>query len=694
VGKTTVCTAVAQAWSGETWHLSAERISDPRSLRATLAEEMRIDKGDPATAMKARTGGLVVVDDATSPDVVAPFVDGLPCAVLLAAPGALGARAEQVFVVPPLPKTDAAVVFRRLSDSVRPGVILDDAVVARIVDQLDGVPLALELAAARLRLLSPAKLADRLEVPGRGVALALDASLALLTSAERSALFRLAHFCGPFSVEEAEILLELPNPIDPLDVVDGLVQAGLALPLGDGLRLVRPVRTAALRMAAKHGEAFQSAARAHAAVVGRERRWQTVALDRFGDVLVALRTGDGAAAADAAQFVAATGLRRGRLTEAQHALGRCLERHDLDDLSRARVQLAAAGLAIEHGRLDEASALLDACSAVLTDGASALDVGFFTACLHLATGGLAQAAQGFGAVAEACTDRPLFALRATINGGVALSRHGLLTDAQLAYDHALAMATELGDERRMAVVLCHRGIVDARLGFFERSEEGLRSALELYGEEHPGLAAIAQLNLGSMLRRTGQQEAAKPLLEQAVAALERTGHWVYSGAALHEVGLLATGAKTLGAGRDLFHRALLRLPREGSLRVMVLADLAETLWLLGDRDVAMRMGQQAMELASSEGVWPQARASALATTGLLERQDGPLARAVQAAEQAGDRLSTAQVLAKRAWVAAQTGDKAAPLHLDQARNVLDGLTLGAAAPALVALAWAEAALQA
>ena len=86
-------------------------------------------------------------------------------AVLATSRGDAGSGGEQVWPVPPLPVEEATVLFvdrarsnRADSPTRRPPL----GVVADICRRLDGLPLAIELAAARTRAMSPAEVADRL----------------------------------------------------------------------------------------------------------------------------------------------------------------------------------------------------------------------------------------------------------------------------------------------------------------------------------------------------------------------------------------------------------------------------------------------------------------------------------------------------------------------------------------------------
>ncbi len=156
--------------------------------------------------------------------------------------------------------------------SVIPGFSIDEenaSPVASIVSKVDGLPLAIELAAARLRMLSPKALSERLtrsldalgtgaaDVPGRQKTLdaAIDWSYQLLTREEQTLFCRLCVFLGGFTVESAqEVAVEEGDVVDQLMV---LVENSLVLPAqgGDGrLRMLAPIREFGLRRLIESGE--------------------------------------------------------------------------------------------------------------------------------------------------------------------------------------------------------------------------------------------------------------------------------------------------------------------------------------------------------------------------------------------------------------------------------------------------------
>ena len=144
---------------------------------------------------------------------------------------------------------EAPRLFVERARSARPNFTLDEAMavhVRAICQRLDGIPLAIELAAARIRTVPVDRLARDLDdafrvlTGGSRTAMArqqtLLASIAwsvdLLDDVERAVLRRLAVFLGPFTLEAAELVAadgELVTLYDVLDLVSRLVDKSLVL---------------------------------------------------------------------------------------------------------------------------------------------------------------------------------------------------------------------------------------------------------------------------------------------------------------------------------------------------------------------------------------------------------------------------------------------------------------------------------
>ena len=186
---------------------------------------------------------LLIVDNCEHVlDHVAPLVAaveaGAPEATVLATSREpLGLAGEVVRRVPSLdPETEAVQLFAERAASASDGFVLDDSnreVVTAICVRLDGIPLAIELAAARVRALSPAEILARLDdrfrllrSSGRGgherhqtLLATVTWSVQLLTADERCLFERLSVFAGSFSLADAEAVCGI-DPLNQLEVVD------------------------------------------------------------------------------------------------------------------------------------------------------------------------------------------------------------------------------------------------------------------------------------------------------------------------------------------------------------------------------------------------------------------------------------------------------------------------------------------
>jgi predicted ATPase/DNA-binding CsgD family transcriptional regulator len=139
---------------------------------------------------------------------------------------------------------EAVQLFVQRAKAAKPGFELTEANrldIAKICVRLDGLPLAIELAAARSKLLSPSALLERLsnrlemlvggarDLPARQQTLrnTIDWSYDLLTEVEKTLFARLAVFSGGWSLEAAERVCSAGLPVSVLDILAGLVDQGL-----------------------------------------------------------------------------------------------------------------------------------------------------------------------------------------------------------------------------------------------------------------------------------------------------------------------------------------------------------------------------------------------------------------------------------------------------------------------------------
>ena len=164
--------------------------------------------------------------------------------VLATSREALGIKGERAWLVPALPLADALELFVERARDFAGGFELTDrnrASVEEICTRLDGIPLAIELAAARIRVLSPEQLRDRLNdafrllkspartpIPRhRTLAAAIDWSYDLLTEPERLLFQRVSVFQGGFTLDALEYVAGAAPGDDVLDVLARLVDRSL-----------------------------------------------------------------------------------------------------------------------------------------------------------------------------------------------------------------------------------------------------------------------------------------------------------------------------------------------------------------------------------------------------------------------------------------------------------------------------------
>ena len=200
---------------------------------------------------------------------------------------ALGITGERLLPLPPLPEPAAVQLFTERAVAVHPGFDphRDAVAVAEICNRLDGLPLAIELAAARLRMLSPRQIADRLDDRFRlltggsrtarprqqTLRAVVDWSWDLLPEAERAVLRRVSVFSGGWTLEAAEAVCADVDT-DVLDLLGSLVDKSLVIvQYGEDTeqageepryRLLQTVRAYAAERLAESGEQ-QAAEQAH-----------------------------------------------------------------------------------------------------------------------------------------------------------------------------------------------------------------------------------------------------------------------------------------------------------------------------------------------------------------------------------------------------------------------------------------------
>lgn len=229
------------------WFVEFASIGDPNLIVGTIAEALRVPLGPIATgrgrgSLRSLIGFLrdrqllLVLDNCEHvvtavAHVVADLLESCPnLTVLATSREGLGLPGESLWQVPSLSlaaagaeplESDAVQLFISRAKAVNPAFNLDStslAAIAQLCERLDGMPLAIELAAARVSMLTPAQIADRLDdrfrllTGGARTALprhqtleaTVDWSYELLAEEERLLFRRLAAFRGGFTLDAAE----------------------------------------------------------------------------------------------------------------------------------------------------------------------------------------------------------------------------------------------------------------------------------------------------------------------------------------------------------------------------------------------------------------------------------------------------------------------------------------------------------
>jgi len=280
VGKTRLALETAEGLSPSfadgVWWCDLAPLDDPGGLVAAVAATLGIALQAEHTPIDAIVDGLrgrnalVVFDNCehlldTVPSLIKAVGAGCAAvAVLATSREPLGVAGERVWPVRSLdPETDGVELFIDRASAAdatfTPG---DRAVLVELCRHLDGIPLAIELAAARVRVMSPAeileRLGDRLRLLRGGarggldrhrtLATTLDWSYGLLSPTERALLDRLAVFAGSFDLAAVEAVCtdDVVDALDVVDLVSSLVDKSMVVAerssTGTRYRLLETVR--------------------------------------------------------------------------------------------------------------------------------------------------------------------------------------------------------------------------------------------------------------------------------------------------------------------------------------------------------------------------------------------------------------------------------------------------------------------
>jgi predicted ATPase/DNA-binding SARP family transcriptional activator len=612
-----VAERLAESFSGAVYFVALQDLTDPglipEAILASLGETRAPHKEplDQAIAVLSEKPTLLVLDNFEhlvngGVEVVIALLRGVPSLKLLTTSRQLlGLPAEREFGLSPLPVPgpgedleqlslyDSVQLFIDRAQQVMPYFQITNsnaAAVAGLVGGLEGIPLAIELAAARSQVLTPtqmgAQLANRfgfLVSRKRGISDrqrtlrdTVDWSYRLLTPELQRFFYRLSVFRGGWTVEAAEAVCEEPLSLDYLEQLRecSLVLADEPVSGSIRFRTLETLREFGMERLTESKEAdavrdrhlhhFLSMAEdAHTRLTGPQQKGWLERLDSDHDNLRAALSWSSASDPDSCLRLCGGLYRfwenRGHFSEGRRwcaeALGRPLDSGK--SASRATALRAAGVLAVRQGDFRAARTLLEECLALCRE---MNDTAGIAVCLdHLGTISLEE---------------------------------GRLDDARLLAEERLDIARAAGEQRGIAQAISNLGDLAYHCREIAEAgrlhEEALRTRREI-GDLTGVAASLGNLGLVSLAR--GDHDLAQSLLEESLACSRDLGNKMYICVSLENLGLVAYARRDFVTARTLRGESL-RLSRELGDQ----AGIAYSLESLGHLAAATQQSERAARL--------------------------------------------------------------------------------------------------
>ena len=570
--------------------------------------------------------------------------------------------------VGPLAIADARALFLSVARAAVPGFVAPVADVDALVRALDALPLALVLAAPRVRMVRVDELRRRLDARfsmlrrqdatgSVSLAAALDEAWAPLTPEERAAVVALTVFEGTFPLEWAESLLAAGDPAsDPFDVLQRLIDHGIVRREHGRLVLPALVRT----YARSHGAPSEAAHGVHLALCAalatpamcesiRSKGLGSVSADvveALGNFRVAVERAERWSPAVLACASAASQILRlrGPLDAAVDVLVRASELPGAPDAVAAGALADAAHLCIGAGRPDRVAAMLataERCAVAAADASLIVAIAGFRGVLAVQQGRDAEAEPLLRAAlvgAESRQEHRLASLWSASLGHIC-SHRGDLSGAAERFSAALAHARVAGDLRLQAEWIGNSGYVHQNAKDHAAARRAYEQALALAREVGDRRAEGLWLgNLGDVLRELRSFPSAATMTAEALAVAQEVGDRKREGVWLGNLGDIqlalgdAAGEPSLRAAVDILDRAW---PLAGGV---FRRHLAEALHARGARAEARMVIDQAA--AALRGVHSVEFVRLAALAARVLRADGDTAGATAWLEEAESTCRT------------------------------------------------------
>jgi predicted ATPase/DNA-binding XRE family transcriptional regulator len=660
VGKTAFVLGLAHELAGSferVLYVDLAGLPDASFVHAKLAvdagfkEAAGVEPADGLAAALAEQPTLLILDTFEHVPAAAAAIEALVAAVpslrvVTASRTAFAGAGGRAFRVDPLPVWAAVELLTERVKDVRPDFEVNAANasgVAELVSKLEGLPLAIELAAPLLRLMPAPALAARLAHPlallessrsglsprQRTMRSALASSYELLSDAERTLFRRLAVFAGPFDVAGAERVAGSDDAFATLRTIAGLVDHNLLRAAGSdddvepSFAFSGLVRTYALELLSESGDLDPAFARladfalavAQTVTFGDPGSQSRENLERVKTALPnieavfdwTLATGRielGMRLAHALwAFWWVTGSFASGLARVTALIAAAQAGAPVEEGLLADAYILAAGLTEARGELEEADSLARQAlpikqrlgdrlseAAILTgQGVRASERCDFAQARILFEAGLA--------IREAC-ERPLLIGKSLTDLGQSAFHEGDVAAAAEYLQRALAAFREARSDLGTGVAFAILGAIAANRRATDRADTFSKEALRVASAVgHGATAAMATYTLGLVALQRDQLDEAERLLREALAAFyagEASGDVPYVVEALAEVaaakGNPREAVRLLGAAHAFRERARKRLfpvfreSRDAfvaALRTALGDDVYEADWMVG-----------------------------------------------------------------------------------------------------------------
>jgi predicted ATPase/transcriptional regulator with XRE-family HTH domain len=641
VGKTRLALQVAaelvEVFEDGVWFSRLSRLTDPRLVLPTIAQTLELTEipsqsiAETLSAYLSDRQALLVLDNfeqlvATAPDIAALLESARRVKTLITSRVPLRLRGEQEYPLTPLALPDihqlpspdllsqygAVALFIERAGEARPGFTMTMAnapAIAELCSRLDGLPLAIELAAVRVKVLPPEALLARLnsqltlltggardlEARQQTMRATIAWSEQLLRPVELVLFRRLAVFVGGATLEALEAVCLTPNGVEPLEInaLDGLgalVDHSLVQQREEGgeprFGMLHVIREYALERleASDGGMEAATLRRAHLAYYlalaeGRETapfgpqaaawlEWFEQERDNIREALAwARRRGE-----------QELGLRlAGALTHTWEATGYYSEGRSWLESLLALAPTEASPSAPPAGGSRDGSREPEVDTA------------------------------GTGVIPVASTVSAMTRAKALCGVGVCAYRQKEYEPALAALAASLELARNRSPGWVAGLAVHLLGKIAQDRGDLERAEADVAESVARAADE-PGLAASFTLELGNIARDRGDLEQATTYFEEGLALARRAGSEYAAGDALGDLADMArrrgdlTRAERLGREQLSAWR---RLGVRGYLAARGLENLALISATVGDGARAARLWGAAAALCERMGAPPQ-----------------------------------------------------------------------------------------